>query len=102
MDISDLRLGDARALLEHGAKLSAMRVRLVERLAPLAAGAHAEISGSSETLAVQFTPGNAEDFASHLARSHVQESRLRQTVVGPHRDDITGRLSLNQPRRLDQ
>ena len=79
-------------LLEHGTKLSAMRLRLVERLAPFAAGAHAEVSGSSETLAVQFTPGNAEDFAKDLARSRAQELRLRQTVVGPHRDDITLRV----------
>jgi DNA replication and repair protein RecF len=76
-------------LLEHGAKLSALRVRLVERLAPFASAAHAEISGSSETLALHFNPGNTEDFAGDLARSRAQELRLRQTVVGPHRDDLT-------------
>jgi len=76
-------------LLEHGSRLSAMRARLVERLSPFATTAHREVSGSSEALALQFTPGNAEDFASDLLRSRPEELRLRQTVVGPHRDDIT-------------
>ena len=75
-------------LLEHGAKLGAMRARLVERLAPLAATAHREISGLEETLQLRFAPGNGEDFVRDLANSHAQEMRLRQTIVGPHRDDI--------------
>jgi DNA replication and repair protein RecF len=75
-------------LLEYGAKLSAMRLRLVERLAPLAAAAHREISGTGEELAIAFSPGNSDDFPADLANSRGQELRLRQTVVGPHRDDI--------------
>lgn len=75
-------------LLEYGAKLSVMRARLVERLAPLATAAHREISGTGETLEIEFSPGNSEDFARDLADSRAREARLRQTVVGPHRDDI--------------
>jgi DNA replication and repair protein RecF len=75
-------------LLEHGAKLSAMRARLVERLAPLASTAHREISAAGENLQIEFAPGNGDDFARDLEDSRPQELRLRQTVVGPHRDDI--------------
>jgi len=75
-------------LLEHGAKLSAMRAYLVEQLAPLAALAYAQISGIGESLVLEFSPGNSEDFARDLAGSRAEESRLRQTIVGPHRDDI--------------
>jgi DNA replication and repair protein RecF len=75
-------------LLEHGTKLGMMRTRLVARLAPLAVQAHSEISGTGETLQLQFAPGNSGDFAQDLANSRAQEARLRQTVVGPHRDDI--------------
>ena len=75
-------------LLEHGAKLSAMRARLVSRLSPQAAAAHRDIGGMNETLRLQFAPGNAEDFPADLARTRALELRLRQTVVGPHRDDI--------------
>jgi DNA replication and repair protein RecF len=79
-------------LLEYGAKLSAMRARLVERLAPFAAVAHGEISGTGESLELEFSPGNRDDFARDLADSRAQETRLRQTVVGPHRDDIQIRV----------
>src|ERR1051326_8389964 len=75
-------------LIEHGAKLSAMRARLVERLAPLAADAHEKVSGVAEDLALRFEPGNDADFARDLRDSHARELRLRQTIVGPHRDDI--------------
>jgi len=76
-------------LLEHGAKLSAMRSALVKQLVAPAGEAHREISGSQETLELAFTPGNDVDFAADLEKSRPQELRLRQTVVGPHRDDIT-------------
>lgn len=75
-------------LLEHGAKLGTMRARLVERLAPLATSAHREISGTGETLELRFSPGNGDEFARDLENSRPQELRLRQTIVGPHRDDI--------------
>ena len=75
-------------LIEHGTKLGAMRARLAGRLAPLAAEAHRQISGSAESLQLRFTPGNVDDLARDLAETRVQESRLRQTIVGPHRDDI--------------
>lgn len=75
-------------LLEHGAKLGGLRGGLVERLAQLAAEAHAQISGLDENLRLNFAPGNAPDFARDLAESQARELRLRQTVVGPHRDDI--------------
>jgi DNA replication and repair protein RecF len=39
-------------------------------------------------LELEFSPGNSDDFARDLADSRAQESRFRQTVVGPHRDDI--------------
>ena len=77
-----------RPLIEHGTKLGEMRGRLVERLAPLAAQAHQQISGGEENLRLRFAPGNEEDFARDLADSRGQELRLRQTIVGPHRDDI--------------
>ena len=75
-------------VIEHGTRLGEMRARLVERLAPLAAQAHQQISQVGETLELRFAPGNASDFARDLRESHAQELRLRQTIVGPHRDDI--------------
>ncbi len=76
-------------LLEHGAQLSLLRADLTARLTEFAPRVHREISALREELQIEFTPGNEPDFAAHLARSAPQEARLRQTVVGPHRDDLT-------------
>lgn len=75
-------------LLAHGTQLMSMRAALVERLAPFAARAHRKISGTAELLHLQFAPGSTEDFSQELAQKQEEELRLRQTVVGPHRDDI--------------
>ncbi len=75
-------------LLTHGSQLMSMRAVLVERIAPLAARAHRQISGSDEVLHVRFLPGGTDDFAHDLEKTREQEMRLRQTMVGPHRDEI--------------
>src|SRR6185437_3732445 len=59
-------------LIDHGTQLGAMRARMVERLAPLAAEAHQQISGVEENLQLRFAPGNEEDFARDLADSQRQ------------------------------
>jgi DNA replication and repair protein RecF len=76
------------ALIRHGTELRAMRATLVSRISPAATRAHQEISGSSEEPTIRYAPGNDSDFAAHLLRSRPQEERWRQTVVGPHRDDL--------------
>ncbi len=75
-------------LIRHGTELGALRAKIADQIAPEAAAAHAEISGAGEKLDVYFLAGHEPDFAAHLARSRPQEERLRQTVVGPHRDDL--------------
>jgi DNA replication and repair protein RecF len=80
-------------LLEAGEFLLAARRSLVETLAPLATAACAEISGSADTLSLSYSPGATAPFAESLAASRPEEDRLRQTVRGPHRDDLD--LTLN-------
>jgi DNA replication and repair protein RecF len=75
-------------LISYGRQLAEMRNRLVSELAPVAEAAHRAISGANEMLTMQFVPGNPGDLAHDLAASHADELRLRQTQVGPHRDDI--------------
>ncbi len=75
-------------LVEKGSQLLEMRARLTERLAPFAAAAHRAIAGKGESLDMKFLPGAGQDFAEELVRSREKEMRMRQTVVGPHRDDL--------------
>lgn len=75
-------------LVAHGNVLTDARARLLAELEPLAQAAHHAISGARETLRVEYQPGAGADFASLLAHSHSEDARLRQTSVGPHRDDV--------------
>ncbi|MBA2585261.1 MAG: DNA replication/repair protein RecF [Chthoniobacterales bacterium] len=75
-------------LLEHGTRLTSLRRELVGRIIPLASAAHRAISGISEKLGLRYLAGTGDDFATSLAKSRWEELRLRQTVVGPHRDDL--------------
>lgn len=79
-------------LLEHGAKLTNLRTGLVQRLAPEVGAAHAAISGSKEKVEMLYARGHGSEFATDLERSRTEELRLRQTLVGPHRDDIELRV----------
>lgn len=75
-------------LIESGERIWDARSALTEALAPLAASAAAEISGSGEALKITHRPGGTRPFADALRESRPEEMRLRQTLTGPHRDDL--------------
>lgn len=75
-------------LLESGEFLINHRRSLCLELAPLAAEACAQISHESDALHLIYQPACQSSFAQSLADSIAEENRLRQTVCGPHRDDV--------------
>ena len=75
-------------LIEHGLAVTAARARLIAALAPHAAAAQLAVSSSAENLDLDYLRGSGEDFARELAASREEDQRLRQTSVGPHRDDL--------------
>ena len=75
-------------LVAHGEMLGRLRGIIAQRIAPRAAGAYERISAAREKLALHFAAGFTGNFAEDLARSAPEEVRLRQTMVGPHRDNI--------------
>jgi DNA replication and repair protein RecF len=75
-------------LIEYGEILGRLRAKVAEMIAPLATTAYAHISGDRETFRVRFAPGVRGNLADELAKSRIEEARLRQTLVGPHRDDL--------------
>lgn len=79
-------------LIQHGRILLRLRANLADLLAPLAAHAYERISAARENFALRFVPGASSDFESDLERSQPESVRLRQTVVGPHRDDLELRV----------
>ena len=75
-------------LIEHGRVLLRLRIELAKMLAPLATQAYQRISAGREKFELRFFPGASDDFGGDLERSHSESIRLRQTIVGPHRDDL--------------
>jgi DNA replication and repair protein RecF len=69
-----------------GDRLIAARRELVTSLIPLAAEACDMISG--ESLELSYLPGAGFPMGEALAASRSKEIRLRQTQVGPQRDDV--------------
>jgi DNA replication and repair protein RecF len=65
---------------------------MIAELAPLAAAAQRGISGLDEPLALQYIPASGPDLRESMLRAREREKRMRQAVVGPHRDDLALRL----------
>ncbi len=84
-------------LLETGSLLAQLRRNLVTELQPWIAQAQRSIraitaGGAGEELTLEYQPGSGDDFRAALVASREEETRLRQTLVGPHRDDLRLRL----------
>ncbi len=75
-------------LVEAGEFLIEARGQLCRALAPIARTACLEISGGSDAVEIFYRPGAELPLAAALAGSRQEEIRLRQTTVGPHRDDL--------------
>jgi DNA replication and repair protein RecF len=78
-------------LAESGESIMSARSTLVSSLSPLAAEACRSISGEELTLSYQ--PGATAPILQSLAESREEEIRLRQTRVGPHKDDVVIQLN---------
>lgn len=81
-------------LLAAGNAVTTARRRLLLELQPEAHAAHSAVSGGGEALRIEYLPGCGEDFAQSLVAAQKEDVRLRQTSVGPHRDDV--RFYLNE------
>ena len=81
-------------LIQHGDYVRTVRHNLLAELQADADAAHFAISGHRESLRLEYVPGDQGNFAAALPAARAEDARLRQTTVGPHRDDV--RFSLNQ------
>jgi DNA replication and repair protein RecF len=79
-------------MVEHGTVLIETRTHLVEELSTLAAEAQRAVSGRDEALSLQYLPASGQDLRESILQARERETRLRQAVVGPHRDELALRL----------
>ena len=86
-------------LLAAGTRVAEARGRLLGDLQEPVRAAHGAISGATEELRIELLPGCGDDFAAALAAARKEDARLRQTTVGPQRDDLVFFLN-GQPSAL--
>ncbi len=79
-------------MVEHGTVLMETRARLIEELTPHAAEAQHTVSGRDEPLTLRYLPASGPDLRESMLQARERETRMRQAVVGPHRDDLALRL----------
>lgn len=79
-------------LLAAGTEITRLRSALVEELQPHAQAAHHGISGARELLRIEYQSAATNDFPTALAAAREEDARLRQTTLGPHRDELVFRL----------
>jgi len=79
-------------LIEHGTLIMKVRARIVKELGPLCAEAQNTVSGKEEPLKLEYLPGSGDNLRESMHQAYARERKLRQAVVGPHRDDLGLRI----------
>ena len=79
-------------LIEHGNFLTESRRQLINDLSPLVAAAQLEISGKNEAITLSYLPASGPSMKDSILQARKRETSTRQSVVGPHRDDVSIRL----------
>jgi DNA replication and repair protein RecF len=79
----------AEPFVALGNRITAARRALVAELQEPVDEAHRAISGGDETVGIEYVPGFADpDLGAALQRARGEDARLRQSTIGPHRDDL--------------
>lgn len=77
-------------LLSFGSKIIGRRYSFVEQLNEIIESIHQKLSGGREKLSIYYEPDTKiEDFEEKLKNNQEKDIRLKQTTVGPHRDDFS-------------
>jgi DNA replication and repair protein RecF len=75
-------------MIDSGTILAQLRHNMLAALTPLIAEHHAAVGGKAETISLEYRRSGAEDLRAALLQARERERRTRQSVIGPHRDDI--------------
>ena len=77
-------------LVSFGSKVIERRVQFIEQINNIIYEIHKNLSGEKESLRIQYEPDVLEkDFENQLFINQERDVKLKQTTVGPHRDDIS-------------
>lgn len=77
-------------LVSYGSKIIERRNAFVDQLNEIIYEIHRKLSGGKETLKIVYEPDILlEDFEKKLEAGQEKDIKLKQTCVGPHRDDFS-------------
>ena len=77
-------------LVSFGSKIIERRKLFVEQLNEIIFDIHKKLSGGKEELVIQYEPDVLiEDYEKALCACQDRDVKLKQTTVGPHRDDFS-------------
>lgn len=77
-------------LLSFGSKVIERRTLFASQLCEIISGLHKKLSGGKEELIIQYEPDvSIEEFESKLKINQERDVKLKQTSIGPHRDDFS-------------
>ena len=77
-------------LVSFGSKIIERRELFIKQLNEIIYEIHRKLSGDKEELSICYEPDTLiEDYGRLLSRSQEKDIKLKQTTVGPHRDDFS-------------
>ena len=77
-------------LLSYGSKIIERRELFVNQLNEIINDIHSNLSGGNESLKILYEPNvSLDSYEKILSASQEKDIKLKQTTVGPHRDDIS-------------
>lgn len=87
-------------LVSYGSKIIERRKIFVKQLNEILFKIHKKLSGDQEDLNICYEPDVViDDYAHSLAANQERDIKLKQTTVGPHRDDfsfLTGNIDIRK------
>ena len=77
-------------LVSFGSKIIERREQFVKQLGDIIFDIHKKLSGGKEELVIAYEPDvSIEDFEKQMKYNQDKDIRLKQTTIGPHRDDFS-------------
>lgn len=77
-------------LVSYGSKIIERRIKFAEEMNDIIYDKHKMISGGLEEIKIGYQPDTTiEDFEKNLTANQAKDIAMKQTTVGPHRDDFS-------------
>ena len=90
-------------LVSYGSKIIERRIQFVEQINSIIKEIHNNLSGGKEILRIEYEPNiSIYNYEKELFYSQDKDIKLKQTTVGPHRDDISFMVKkINEDKEID-